>query len=839
MHRDTLAGFFEDLASKTGDFLVYDDGFRTRRYRYQDVGDAARGFAARLHAAGLVKGDAVLFWAENRPEWIAAFWGCVLAGVIVVPVDYRSSLDFARRVGAVVRARVALVGDEVTAAPAEGAGGAGLPGGCSVWRMSQLDWHDRRRAPSIALTRDDVAEIIFTSGATAEPKGVIITHRNVLANIVPIEGEVLKYRTWGRPFFPLRFLNLLPLSHMFGQAMATFIPPMLPGTVIFMRGYNPAEIVAQVRKRRVSVLVSVPKILDVLAEHVRRSVPGAADPLPAPRHVARRWWHYRAVHRAFGAKFWSFVVGAAPLEPALELFWSQLGFLVIQGYGLTETAPIVTLNHPFAARKGSVGKAIGGVEVRIAPDGEILVKGENVTRGYFGAERETAEAFEGGWLHTGDIGELDEHGQLFVRGRKKEMIVTPEGLNVFPEDVERVVNEQPGVRDSAVVGLGDLSEERVHAVVTVEPGADTDRIVREANRRLADHQRIRGISIWPTPELPRTEGTRKLERRVIKQWAQTGQALQDAPTGGPSLETLLARYAGGRELRPETTIEELGLSSLERVELMVALEETFQASIDEARFAEARSLDDIRSLLATPGVAAAAHRADDPWKMPSWNRRAVVSQVRRVSQAAWLLPLTRLFAGIYVEGAEHLAAIDGPVVFASNHQSLMDTPVILAALPGRWRRRVAVAMAKDFFQAHFHPAGRTRRERLRVGALYYLAAFFFNAFPLPQRETGARNTLRYIGDLVSDGWSILIYPEGERSETGAIGAFRPGVGMIGARLAVPIVPVRLDGVDRVLHKSWKVARPGRVRVAFGAAIDLKGEDYSNLAARVEQAVRNL
>ena len=134
--------------------------------------------------------------------------------------------------------------------------------------MSQLDWHDRRRAPSVALTRDDVAEILFTSGATAEPKGVIITHRNVLANIVPIEGEVLKYRTWGRPFFPLRFLNLLPLSHMFGQAMATFIPPMLPGTVIFMRGYNPAEIVAQVRKRRVSVLVSVPKILDVLAEHV-------------------------------------------------------------------------------------------------------------------------------------------------------------------------------------------------------------------------------------------------------------------------------------------------------------------------------------------------------------------------------------------------------------------------------------------------------------------------------------------------------------------------------------------------------------------------------------------
>jgi long-chain acyl-CoA synthetase len=238
------------------------------------------------------------------------------------------------------------------------------------------------------------------------------------------------------------------------------------------------------------------------------------------------------VHRAFGPKFWAAVVGAAPLEPALEEFWSRLGFLVIQGYGLTETAPIVSLNHPFAARRGSVGKALPGVEVKIAPDGEILVRGDNVTRGYYGAGQETSEAFEDGWLHTGDIGELDANGQLFVRGRKKEMIVTPEGLNVFPEDVERVLSEQPGVVDCAVVGLAQGGEERVHAVVVVDPGTDTERIVRTANARLADHQRIRGISVWSSEE------------------AQTARGEAVCRDGSDAAARAIRRRAAGRAARP-------------------------------------------------------------------------------------------------------------------------------------------------------------------------------------------------------------------------------------------------------------------------------------------------
>ena len=644
---------------------------------------------------------------------------------------------------------------------------------------------------------------------------------------------------------------------MFGQSMATFVPPMLPGVVVFMRGYNPQDIVRQIRTRRVSVLVSVPKILDVLREHVERAFPETVPPLDPRPHWSRRWWRYRRVHRAFGPKFWAFVVGAAPLDTGLEEFMGKLGFLVIQGYGLTETAPIVTLNHPFSTRKGSVGKPIHGVEVRIADDGEILVRGDNVTRGYYRPAGEAQEAFADGWLHTGDIGGVDADGRLYIKGRKKEMIVTPEGLNVFPEDVEKALAGVAGVRDAAVVGRVHDGEERVHAVLVLDGGTDPHHVVREANVRLGDHQKIRGASVWPGDTLPRTEGTRKLRRREIRAWVDSGGQPEAAPAvaRGASLEEVLGRFAqGGMRLTDDTGIDELGLSSLERVELLMALEERFQVSVDEAAYAEARTVGDLKALVRPLDVPRASgsgpavdlqdsgHQAAgpaEPVAFPTWNRRGLAWLVRRVSLPTWILPLARVFVWLRVEGLEHLRGLDGPVVFAANHQSHMDTPAILAALPARWRYRVAVAMAKEFFKAHFFPDGFGRRARFTNSLNYYLASLFFNAFPLPQREAGTRQTLRYIGDLFSDGQSLLIFPEGKRTLAGEINTFQAGIGMIGARLGVPVVPVRLDGLERVLHQKARMATPGKVRVAFGEPLHLRGDDYRALARQVEERVRAL
>ena len=229
----------------------------------------------------------------------------------------------------------------------------------------------------------------------------------------------------------------------------------------------------------------------------------------------------------------------------------------------------------------------------------------------------------------------------------------------------------------------------------------------------------------------------------------------------------------------------------------------------------------------------------EPVDFPSWNRSLPARAIRRVSLPTWILPIARVFAWIHVEGLEHLRSLKGPVIFASNHQSHMDTPVILAALPRKWRYRVAPAMAKEFFKAHFFPEQHTGREWFTNSLNYYLAALFFNAFPLPQREAGARQTLRYIGELIESGFSVLIFPEGHRTEAGEIDRFRPGIGMIASRLDVPFVPVRIAGLDRVLHPNWRMARPGPVTVKFGPALRLQGEDYETLAHRAEDAVRAL
>jgi long-chain acyl-CoA synthetase len=851
----TLVDVFRTLEPRRGEAIVYDDGYRVHRHGYEDLTRAARGFATRLAAQGVKPGDHVLFWSENRPEWLVAYWGCIIAGVVVVPIDYRSSLAFAAKVRDIVQAPLALVGDDASGVP----DGPGV----TVWRLGDLDWQADGPMPQVTIGRDDVAQVVFTSGATAEPKGVVVRHRNVIANFVPVSHEVQKYKTYARPFLPIRFLNLLPLSHLFGQAMAANIPPLVEGTVVFMRSFNPHDIVRRVKEWRISVIVCVPKILEVLKEHAARLDPAAVDP-PAGLSIRARWWRYRRLHRAFGLKFWAFIVGAAPLSPSLEDYWKRLGFVVIQGYGLTETAPIVTLNHPFKTNTGSVGTPIAGVEVRIADDGEVLVRGENVTTGYFepaagsrqraaqesaagtgarGAEPGTRTLDSEGWFHTGDIGELDAEGRLFIRGRKKEMIVLPDGLNVFPDDVERVLNEVPGVVESAVVGhrarLADGSEsasETVHAVLVLASGASADDVVAVANGRLQDHQRIRGMSVWTEGPLPRTEGTKKLKRRALKEWVATGAAPAATIAAGDPLQSLIARFAGQRTVGDDTSLEALGLSSLERVELMVALEDTFQTRIDESKFVGVKTLDDLRALVQQAPQQTAV---DEPVDFPRWNRGRVVGLIRRASLATWILPLARVFAWIRVSGLEHLERVHGPVIFASNHQSHLDVPVILAAMPGRWRARVAPAMAKEFFKPHFFPEQHSWTAVVTNRLNYWLAAFFFNAFPLPQREAGARQTLRYIGEVTGDGFSVLIFPEGSRAESGAMKPFRAGIGMMASRLDLPVVPVKLDGVDRVLHPSWKMARPGRVTVTFGPAMRLHGDDYAALAAQVEEAVRRL
>jgi long-chain acyl-CoA synthetase len=462
------------------------------------------------------------------------------------------------------------------------------------------------------------------------------------------------------------------------------------------------------------------------------------------------------------------------------------------------------------------------------------VRGGNVTSGYYNNPEATAEAFADGWFHTGDIGELDSSGRLIIKGRKKEMIVLPDGRNVFPEDVESVLNAIRGVSESAVVGLRSEAGERVHAALVLSAGASAEDVIHQANAALEEHQKIRGYTLWTDPYLPRTEGTRKLKRAEIRRRLSGREAAPPPATAASGVGALLAKWSSGRAVDSSTTLDDLGLSSLDRVELLVALEQKLGVPLDENVFSQARTIADLQRLESAPPTS-----AGEDLEFPRWNRHWFLQWHRIFHLNLWILNLARLFAWVRVQGRENLKGLQGPVLFASNHQSYFDGPVLFIAMPWKWRHRLAPVMRKEFFEAHYHPERFPWYKRLTSNLNFYLSCHVFDAIPIPQRDAGARQSLRFLGEIVERGGCPLIFPEGKHSHDETIGRFQPGVAMIASRLDIPIVPVRIRGANRVLHPTWSFPIPGIVRVTIGKPIRLAGDDYLALAQQLENTVRGM
>jgi long-chain acyl-CoA synthetase len=268
---------------------------------------------------------------------------------------------------------------------------------------------------------------------------------------------------------------------------------------------------------------------------------------------------------------------------------------------------------------------------------------------------------------------------------------------------------------------------------------------------------------------------------------------------------------------------------------MVALEQQLGQPVDEQAFANARTVADLENLRSQPASAGPA----EAMEFPSWNRNRWMQAHRVFHLNLWVLNLARLFAWVRVEGRENLADLTGPVLFASNHQGYFDTPILFLAMPWKWRNRLAPAMRKEFFDAHYAPAKHPWYRVLTSRLNYLLSCHVFNAVPIPQREAGTRQSLRYLGEITSDGQCPLIFPEGKHSHDESIGRFLPGVAMMAARLGIPVVPVRIRGSNRILHPSWSFPRPGVARVRIGKPVRIEGDDYLAEARRLEQIVREM
>src|SRR5271170_5185968 len=579
---ESLAEFFLANFRAHRDERAYGQrcGYRMEWFSYGQVLEIAFRFADDLETRGIGKGGRVVVWGENCAAWVAAFFGCALRGVVVVPMDDGASTEFSGRVAGQVGAKLWVCSRkhaeeiEASSVPVMSLEEIKIPA------LSQRTRQGRGtlEQAGVAIGRDDILQIVFTSGTTAEPKGVVITHGNVLANIAPLEREMQAYLKYERWVHPVRFLNLLPLSHVFGQFLGMFLPPLLGGTVVFQEDFGPSQIVNTIRRERVSVLVSVPRVLQSLRQKIERDLEdrGKIEDFrrrfraSEGKHFLRRWWIFRRIRRQFGWKFWAFICGGAALDAETEQFWDRLGYAAIQGYGLTETTSLISVNHPFRLGRGSIGKVLAGREIKLATDGEILVRGGGVAGGYWNGSDLHSVATEDGWYRTGDIGELDAEGNLYFKGRKKEVIVTPAGMNVYPEDLEAALRRQPEVKDAVVVPLPrNGNAEPAAAIILRDRGFDPGAIVKRANESLSEYQRVNTWVVWPEEDFPRTS-TQKLLRSAIQQAVHEQLALN--PSGQmpvSPLAELIARITGrsSSRLSLDANLEsELNLSSLDRVE---------------------------------------------------------------------------------------------------------------------------------------------------------------------------------------------------------------------------------------------------------------------------------
>jgi long-chain acyl-CoA synthetase len=870
----TLSSYILQMAPLKQQTAFIEQGvYRSREYSYALVVDRARAFAGWLRSrrsGAEAEGEAprVVLWAVPSAQWAMALYGCILAGATVVPVDAGFSREFLDRIAGRSRASLLITDRGRHDAPAPG-------------DMERFFIEDLESLPSAMVSdgethdagRDALAEIVYTSGTTGEPRGVMITHGNLLANLEPIEHEIRRYEKLSIPFRPIRFLHLIPLSHLFGQVTALFIPQLLRGVVIFPESQSPAMLARTIRERRVSVMVSVPQQLEAMGNWARGLLPengyenSDATIEQAGRErwsVPKRWWKFRRVHSLLGWKMWAFVVGGAALPAELEQLWNRLGYAVIQGYGLTETAPAITITHPFKIRRGAVGKPLPGVETRIAEDGEILVRGANVSPGYYKDPDATRESFDGGWLHTGDLGRFDENGNLVYLGRKKDVIVTAEGLNVYPDDVEKVIQRQAGVSEAAVVGKSAVLPGTtvpasvrtvVHAVLVPKTGAtheDLEAVVQDANKVLEPHQRVRGFSVWPEASLPRTLSTSKLQRARVAAWVNAGEGaarptvpLIEEPQGWRDFIVRLGTPP--ERIQPEARLaEDLGLSSLDRVELLTWLE-TCGYSFDEQDLARAQTVRDVEELLQTPSgdAALAAFPLTDgkregspevrrpPTKRepspkigrpaePRWPLSSAAAVGREALQMLLAFPLLRYYVRTEVYGGEKLQELQGPVLFVSNHQSLLDPPVILRSLPSPIRRRVAPAMGEAALRGH------------SKAALFW-ARLAFNVYLISGDPSRAQEALRRAGRLADLGYSTLLFPEGERTLDGRLLPFRPGVGVMVERLHLPVVPLLIRGLFEIWPRTKKRPVRGKAQLWVGDTMNIKpGESAGEFTRRLEE-----
>lgn len=775
-------------------------GFRTISMTYKDVYDLSRCVALLLEKNGVNKGDKVILLAPNSPYWVCCFWGCMLRGAIAVPLNVQSTPEMIDKI-------IEQTGAKLFFAHRFYKHKCNLPRYDVDLIRDSLKEFNPKSFRKIDLSEDDLVEILYTSGTTGDPKGVMLSHKNLYSNIAAASKMVVL------KMCKERVLSILPLSHIFEQAGGLLLPYHYVAHIIYAHSY--AAIGELMKEYKITKMMAVPEFLKIMMTKIEGK---------AGRFVMR--FLPRIVRRKLGG-IDTIVCGGAPLDSVLEKKWNSLGIYLFQGYGLTETSPLVSSNTYDYHRFASVGKIAHGVKVKLGDDGEVLVKGPNVFSGYFKDETRTSEAFtEDGFFKTGDIGEFDKDGYLFLKGRKKYMILGPGGQNVFPEDIEDVLNKFPGIKDSTVVGVevgGGMVE--INAVLLTSLDAkELEKIVSQANEKLASYQQISNFTVWPEEDFPRS-ATRKVKKNEILSFlARQKISIQAPSTKTTPLISLLSKITGVDKeiINGSKTLGELHLDSLMRVELIAQVEERFFVFLDETKLVSKLTVDELEKMI----------EKNEPAKslppLRKWPRALWARFLRFILQPILFL-FMRIFVKLEISGGKNIKNISTPVVFMPNHISYVDPAILVAALPRAIGRRVAFAAANDVLYEEFK-------------WFVWPSELFFNSFPFPRKEgENIRLGLDYMGKMLDDRYSIALFPEGMVSKSGELLPLKRGAGLVAVEMDVTVVPVLIEGSAKIFpfEKIFPRAR-GKVKISFGKPMTFKCTDsYIEATEIIERAIKDL
>lgn len=813
---------FYERGDKTA--IVYRTGVRRFVYSYKDIYALSLKMANWYKEQGINKGDKIILWAPNGPMWVVSFWGSILRGAIILPVDFTSQKEKVEKIAKITDTKIIIQSqyklDKVN-------NGSFV---IDIEKVENIISDYDTSIEKIEILENDIAEIIYTSGTTGDPKGVILTHKNLLSQVIQVCKHV--------DMTGFNFLSLLPLSHMFEQMGGLINLQYLGNHVVYIKTLKPSEIMQALEEEDIYAIMLVPRLLQLLKSGIEGKFKGSFLRFfnfiqftfrKAPVSVRKKVFFY--IHKKFGKNFKMFVSGGAKLDIPTANFWSDLGFIVIEGYGLTECSPVLTANTLKYQKIGTVGKPLYGVSIKIK-DGEILAKGDNIFPGYYLNTEATEKVFDDGWFKTGDLGEFDEENNLIIKGRSKDLIVTGAGINVYPEDIERVLDGLPDIKESCVLSIDNGNGEEVHAAIILCDNAKTEieKIILKANNVLDPLQQITSFSVWPHPEFPKTT-TLKIQKFKVKEQLKNNQCSD----GNNIPQDKLLGYISKVTDKPICDIKEdsllvndLGLTSIGRLELVNIIEREYRFDLEDTMINKNTTVKELKNIITNRKYFKTNTH------LYSWPNKKWAIFVRKISDFLIVKPLFKIFIKLKVEGLDNLKDIKTPVIFIANHISYLDHPAIYFALPKKIRQRLAVAAREEFF----FPEDVSFIVKIFARIAFVFGSLFLNIFVLPQLR-GFRKVINHMGKLADKDINILIFPEGERTMNGEMFPLKTGIAVIVNELKLPIVPIKILGIEKVLPRGSALPKRNTVTIKIGKPIVFRDEDITEIIDKCKNSITEL